>query len=320
MMDSLSLWLTEQCNEPSDTILAALKLSPSSLGYIYGALSEFLLIKHLERNDYEVARIKEKPSGGYAAKKPGYKGDFLINKHGTTDYYVVECKGLKTNSEFRQAATNNEDHIKHLTHEQAIRDLKSFFQPDKPTIFENGLNKYNKAKEKWENAHPGHRFPDFRWTMSNPGPNNADISAYFADVSEIRTFVESSEPESLSETSFRNRVGLYAILQTHEPSERKDPYTEKTQAGPLVSDFSIMAVDLFLRTGRHEFVFMNPDTISHSPGSPNHLYQNYTIDVLIPGIKDNLNLSHPWYSDIDECITSTNPKKVEYDASQLDYR
>lgn len=92
------------------------------------------------------------------------------------------------------------------------------------------------------------------------------------------------------------------------------------QAAPLVSDFSIMAVDLFQRTGKHEFVFMNPDTISHSPTSPHHLYQNYIIDVIIPGIKDTLNICHPWYDDINNCIKCTSPKIVEYDPTQIDYR
>ena len=82
----------------------------------------------------------------------------------------------------------------------------------------------------------------------------------------------------------------------------------------------MMAVDLFQRTGKHEFVFMNPDCISHSPTSPNHLYQNYIIDVLIPGVKDELDIKHPWYRNIDDCINKTNPKKVEYDATQIDYR
>ncbi len=79
-------------------------------------------------------------------------------------------------------------------------------------------------------------------------------------------------------------------------------------------------MDLFFRTGKHEFVFMNPDKISHSPDHPNHLYQNYIIDILIPGIKDELDIRYPWYTDIDKLILETNPRIVEYDESQLDHR
>ena len=122
------------------------------------------------------------------------------------------------------------------------------------------------------------------------------------------------------ETSFRENKGLYRILQTHEPSTRTDNTTGIKSAAPLVTDFSMMAVDLFQRTGRHEFVFMNPDEIAHSPDSPNHLYQNYTIDIIIPGIKDSIVISRPWYRDIDDCINTTSPRTVKYDESQLDYR
>ena len=65
---------------------------------------------------------------------------------------------------------------------------------------------------------------------------------------------------------------------------------------------------------------MNPDTISSSPKYPNHLYQNYIIDVIIPGVKNELSINYPWFENIDECICSTNPRKVIYDESQLDFR
>ena len=65
---------------------------------------------------------------------------------------------------------------------------------------------------------------------------------------------------------------------------------------------------------------MNPLTISYSPTSPEHLYQNYHIDYIIPGVKDSLRLSHPWYEDIEECIKLTNPIPRKIDKSQLDER
>ena len=65
---------------------------------------------------------------------------------------------------------------------------------------------------------------------------------------------------------------------------------------------------------------MNPNSISHSPTSPEHLYQNYHIDYIIPGVKDNLNIIHTWYEDIEECIRQTNPIPRKIDKSQLDLR
>lgn len=319
-MTDLERWLQAQYKVDVETIFEALKMNPSAQGYVHGAVSEILLTRYLKEKGFDVVRIKEKPSGGFDEKKEGYKGDFLINKRNTTDYYVVECKGLKTNSEFRQASTDEEDHIKKLTTKQAFNTLKKFINPDRQTIYNKGLAKYTTKKEKWENSNPGKTFPNFRWSPEHPGPDNADLTDYFANADDLRIFIETSAPEKLYETSFRDRIGLYQILQTHEPSNRTDLETGICQAAPMVSDFSMMAVDLFQRTGKHEFVFMNPDDISHSPTSPNHLYQNYIIDVLVPGRKDELDIKAPWYKDIDECISNTNPRKVEYDASQLDYR
>ncbi len=313
-------WIKSKFDVDLDTIIHALKLSPSAQGYIHGALSEILLIDYLRKNNYNVQRIKEKPSGGYDEKRMGYKGDFIINKNGSDKYFVVECKGLKTNSEFRIAKTSKDDHMKYLTKNQAYNTLKSFIDIDKKSIYEKGLNTYLKAKEIWENSNSGKIFPDFNWSIENPGPNNVDLNKYFSNTDNLREFIDNADMELLSEKAFRNNRGLYKILQTHEPSNRTDTETNIHQAAPLASDFSIMAVDLFQRTHEHKFVFMNPDCISHSPTSPNHLYQNYIIDIIIPSIKDELTISHPWYEDINECIEKTTPKTVEYDETQIDYR
>lgn len=313
-------WLREQFNVEPIQIIEALKLSPSAQGYIHGAISEILLIQYLVSMGYEVLRIKEKPAGGFDEKKVGYKGDFLIKKKDGNEYYVVECKGLKTNSEFRGAETDEDDHVKKLSKEKAYNALKKFIKIDKKDIYDKGLNKYLSTKADWESKNPGKTFPSFKWNKEIPGPDNADLTPYFNNLNELKLFVNQADEKLLYETAFRDKKALYKILQTHEPSDRTDLQTGIHQAAPLVSDFSMMAVDLFQRTGKHEFVFMNPDAISHSPTSPNHLYQNYIIDVIVPGVKDELCISHPWYDNIDECIKKTHPKTVEYDASQIDYR
>jgi hypothetical protein len=109
-------------------------------------------------------------------------------------------------------------------------------------------------------------------------------------------------------------------LSSHAPNTRPALYTGIISAAPLVSDFNIMCVDLFQRIWEHKFVFMNSNTISHSPTSPEHLYQNYHIDYIIPWVKDNLKISPPWYTDIEECIAKTNPIPRKIEESQLDKR
>ena len=319
MEESIESWLKDIFSVDCETILKALKLSPSAQGYIHGAISEILLIEYLKKLNYEVHRIKEKPSGGFNEKKTGYKGDFLVKKNGTNDFYVVECKGLKTNSEFRSAETDDE-HEKRLTKQQAYNQLKKFINVDKESIYNKGYRKYLQVKEQWESKNTDKKFPEFNWNKNFPGPDNVDLTPYFKTLQNLKNFIENCDLTKLSENAFRKKVGLYKILQTHKPSGRIDEYTEIKQAAPLSSDFSILAVDLFQRIGKHEFVFVNPDIIAHSPTSPNHLYQNYIIDVLIPGIKDELTINHPWYTDIDVCIKESKPKIVKYDESQIDYR
>ena len=81
-----------------------------------------------------------------------------------------------------------------------------------------------------------------------------------------------------------------------------------------------MAVDLFLRTGKHEFVFMNSSNISHSPTSPEHLYQNFIIDILVKEKKNIIKIDYPWFKNIEDCIHITKPKLCKLDKSQLDSR
>lgn len=311
-------WVANKFGTDTDTLIKVLEMSPSSQGYIQGAVSELDLKQYLLNCGYKVWRIKEKPAGGFDEKKPGYKGDFLIQDN-DGKYYVVECKGIKTNAEFRGGDTN-ESFVKNITRNQAINFLKKYINIDKEKIYNKGKHSYSRKKSNWESKHPGKQYPPFRWTIENPGPDSVDLSSVFSSLTDIKNYVNSLDDYKFSENAFRKHDGVYVVMQTHKPSGRTDPETGEHIAAPLVSDFSILAVDLFQRTGKHQFVFMNPDKISHSPEFPNHLYQNYIIDIIIPGLKDKLNITYPWYTDIKSCINETNPRNVEFDISQLDHR
>ena len=317
MMD-FEKWVFDNFGTNVDEFVELLDMSPSSKGYIQGAASELELKKHLESLGYVVERIKEKPSGGFDEKKSGYKGDFLIHKVGEP-YFVVECKGIKTNAEFR-SAEETENFTKILSRKKAINFLKKYINIDKNKIYNKGYKGYCKRKEKWEKAHPGRKYPKFSWEINTAGPDSPDLTQFFSTAKDIEKFVNSQPDSVFTEEAFRNGVGLYKMLQTHKPSKRKDPETGYEIAAPLKNDFSLLAVDLFQRIGEHKFVFVNPDTISSSPEYPNHLYQNYLIDIIIPGIKNDLDIKLPWYENVDLCIKETRPRTVEYDISQLDHR
>ncbi len=308
-------FIEENFGVAEETFVEAMKMSPGSMGALAGAISEVLLKRLLEERDYEVLRIKEKPAGGNDAKAEGIKGDFYIRKRSNSEkWYVVECKGLKTNSEFRGA--------KWCKKEALYRYLKSLaFPKSKEEIMSSGIKIYERAKIKYEKEakNKGKNFPPFKWDIRCPGPNNANLEGLWQTEKDLRAWVFKQNDVLFTEEKYRKRQGVIINLETHKPSRR---ISQKgiLQTGPLVSDFSILAVDLFFRTGRHEFVYVNPERISHSPSSPEHLYQNYTIDVLVPGLKEELNIRYPWFTDIDKLILETNPSERELDETQLDRR
>ena len=127
--ESFEEWVLNNFGTNIEEFVQSLDMSPSSKGYIQGAISEFELKKQLENVGYVVERIKEKPSGGNDEKKVGYKGDFLIHKE-NEPYYVIECKGIKTNAEFRQAE-ETENFVKILSRKKAISFLKKYININK---------------------------------------------------------------------------------------------------------------------------------------------------------------------------------------------
>ena len=298
------------------TFYEALRLNPNARGYIIGAISEILLKDHLETKGYEVVRIKEKPSGGNKAKNDQARGDFYIRKKGIKrdKWLVIESKGLKSNSEFRGEKLNNPTKV--------FKFLKNrtFNAPTKKTIFNKGFNMYSKEKLSFEKENPRKRFPDFKWGRNFPGAECYNLDGLWSNEDELKEWVFSLDEKFFTEDAYRNVAGAIAILETHQPTRRKGIKTDINQAAPLVSDFNILSVDLFLRTGKHEFVFTNSEKISHSPTSPEHLYQNYTIDILIKDKKDKPVIQPPWYDNIDICIQETNPAYRKIDRSQIDDR
>lgn len=295
--------------------LEALKLSPNAQGYISGAISEVLLKEHLEKKGFEVVRIKEKPSGGYRAKS--VYGDFYIKKKGDTKnkWLVIESKGLKSNSEFRGGKLDSPQKV--------FRFLKDrIFNPSKTKgmIYEKGHERYLRKREEWKRKHPKDKFPAFNWNKEFPGPESYQLDGIWRGIDDLKEWVHSLDKSCFTEKSYRAVKGAIAILETHQPSRRVGVKTKIQQAAPLVDDFNIMSVDLFMRTGKHDFVFMNSREISHSPTSPEHLYQNYTIDILVEGKKSNPVIQPPWYSDIETCIRETKPVYGKMDLTQIDDR
>lgn len=80
-----------------EVFLEALKLSPNAQGYVSGSITELLLKKKMEKEyGFEVKRIREKWEG---KKHRRHHGDFYFRKTGSSYWYVMESKGIKSNSE-----------------------------------------------------------------------------------------------------------------------------------------------------------------------------------------------------------------------------
>ncbi|OGH19922.1 MAG: hypothetical protein A3D74_05065 [Candidatus Levybacteria bacterium RIFCSPHIGHO2_02_FULL_37_13] len=295
----------------------ALILNPGSKGYISGAISELLLKEYLEKNRFEVVRITEKPKGGNKAKSSKARGDFYIRPKGSIEdkWLVVESKGLKSNSEFRGGKLENKTKLY-----QFLKRLALVPKNNNDLIYNKGYMSYSRVKKAWSAKNPGRKFSKFKCSKNHPGPISADLTMLWNSEKELKEWVDNQPLESFSERAYRNVIGPIVILETHLPDGRISPTTNIVQAMPLIYDFNILAIDLFLRTGRHEFVFVASHDISHSPTSPEHLYQNYIIDILVKEKKEKIIIKPPWYKDIKECIVKTNPNPRVIDFSQVDKR
>lgn len=298
------------------TLLEIMKNSHGAEGYLFGAIGEQLFKQYAEDKGYEVFRIKEKPDGGYDAKNDDARGDFYIRKKGNKkdEWFVVECKSVKSNAEKRANLTKRSSCLTMLEKHSIKRKehIKS--------IYKSGLSAYNRAKEIWDAKHKRQHFPKFRWLITNPGPGIPDLSKLWNSKVEIENWLKSFDDILFSEEAYWDLKAPIRLIQTHMPSTRIDEMGIKS-TGPLVSEFNILCLDLFLRTGKHEFVFVNSQDLNHQAKSPNHLQQNYTIDILTA--KDDFKrhkLLEPWYDDLDTCIKKSKPKPRKLDKSQLDYR
>lgn len=315
-MDLLKNYIKTKFGIDEIRFLEVLQKSPGAEGYLLGNLGEELFKEYAESIGYEALRIKEKPEGGNNAKSEDARGDFYIRKKDSLkdEWLVVECKGVKSNSEKRSGLTNRSSCLTMLNKHTIER------QKHVESIYKSGSSAYGKAKIEWENKNDG-TFPQFGWSTTNPGSGVPDLTGIWQSKDEIKSWLDTFDDNDFHENAYWDLKAPIRLLQTHMPSTRVDPITKIKSTGPLVSEFNILCVDLFLKTGKHEFAFVNSTELNHQGKSPNHLQQNYTIDILTA--RDNFighKLLKPWYDDLNLCIEETKPKYRKLDKSQLDGR
>ena len=237
-----------------EVVVEAILDSPNARGYIIGSISELLLRNTLLNQGFKVLRIKEKWEGPKI-----HHGDFYISKD-DKDWFVIESKGLKSNSE-KWARSGDENFYKKLV------DKKS-------------------------------KTPDKIW---------------FDALPDEQKLILRNETE---QSSIR-------LCQTHMPSGKKTNENReggRTQASPRFDEFHLLAVDMYTKTGKHDFVFAVSDELARSKKDNNHLLQNYFITLVMPStLSPLLPLASPWTSD----LTSLFPrlrKPINIDQMQVDQR
>ena len=220
-----------------EVVVEAILDSPNARGYIIGSISELLLRNALLEQGLKVLRIKEKWEGPKI-----HHGDFYISKD-EKDWYVIESKGLKSNSE-KWARSGD-------------------------------VNFFSKLSQKKTDS------PDKVWFDALPDDQKMTLRKE-KDQSSIR------------------------LCQTHMPSGKstnENKHGGRTQASPRFDEFHLLAVDMYTKTGKHDFVYAVSNELSRSKKDSNHLLQNYFITLVMPStLTPLMPLAKPWTPDLASLI------------------
>lgn len=108
------------------------------------------------------------------------------------------------------------------------------------------------------------------------------------------------------------------IIETHFVSGTAGR-SGRSIATPKKTEFHIIALDLFLKTGKHEFIFASSGDLASPSRYPDHLKQNYIIDILVPTVNEVPNIRRPWAIDFTSIFDSLSNPVNEKDM-QIDTR
>lgn len=294
-----------------EIFLEALKHSPNAQGYVSGSITELLLKKKLEDEyGFEVKRIREKWEG---RKHFRHHGDFYFRKPDSTYWYVIESKGIKSNSEKWHRLYNFEN-LKNflITHATKIQWLDSN-QDVEPQIVN------------WIYTH----LPKFYHDYALPLYEYEEVQKYKPKretekakaIARLRGYTR-DEINHLIEERLGYVMSKVKILETHFVSGTSGA-SERTQATPRKDEFNVIAIDIVLRYPEHRFLFSNPQNLESSGDDPNHLQQNYIMGFIFTDEQGNitLNITDEWYENLGDIFDMLEPTdSVRIEDMQLDNR
>jgi hypothetical protein len=311
IIDRLSRFVQRVFRTTLDVFFEALKLSPNAQGYVSGSITELLLKRKMEQEyGLEVLRIREKWEG---KKHRNHHGDFYFRKRNSRCWYVMESKGVKSNSE-KWHRLYNRGNLKNfmITHADNIPWINSRENVETQVTqwIENNLPRFQ-----GEYASNLYEYDEVQKYKPKRDTEKARAIAILRQYS--REQINQMIDDRLAYIMSRVRV-----LETHFVSGTSES-SERTQATPRKDEFNIVAVDIVLRYHEHKFVFANPQNLESSSEDSDHLQQNYIMGFVFPAETGtgNLSIAEDWYHDLREILeTLTSDDCVAEKDMQVDRR
>lgn len=291
----------------------ALKLSPNAQGYVSGSITELLLKKHLQGLGFEVKRIREKWEG---KKHPQHHGDFYFRHPHQVFWFVLESKGVKSNSEKWHKLYNYDQLVKFLyDHHEKISWIDRSKEIEPQII-------------NWVHQN----LPLLLTTYKSTVYDYEEIQKYLKNAPKRET-EKSRAIQALNHLS-REQIGAMIeerlsyilskvkVLETHFVSGTSGS-SERTQATPRKDEFNLISIDIFLRHSEHKFLFANPKQLESSGEDANHLQQNYIMGFIFtqPNGSLQLNLTDEWYENFTDAFETLHSDDAVNEADmQIDIR
>ena len=288
-------------------------MSPNAQGYVLGSVTELLLKKKIEDEGYEVKRIREKWEG---RKHPNHRGDFYFKARDGKKWFVLESKGVKSNSEEWHKLFNYDRLKKFMNnHAEKIAWINQQYEigPQIEAWLEQNLPRF--MDDYADNIYEYEEIQDF---LNNPPKRITDKSQAIAKLKKLSR----DEVGQLIDERLAYVMSKVKVLETHFVSGTSET-SERTQATPRKDEFNIVAIDIVLRYPEHKFLFANPKLLESSGGDPNHLQQNYIIGFVFFDVNQNplLSITDEWYEEFREVVNTVNSKDAVKESNmQIDNR
>jgi len=276
----------------------ALRLSPNAQGYVSGSITELLLKQHIENCGYIVERIREKWEG-----IKHHHGDFYFTDKNSNLCFVLESKGIKSNSEKWHKLYNRDALVQFLYDNHTVIqwiDNKKDIEYQIEIWINTNLPKFNSEYQTML-----YEYEEVQKYLQNMPKRETNKSRA---IHKLQNYSRDKIGEMIAERLhyIRSKIG---VLETHFVSGTSGR-NERTQATPRKDEFHVIAVDIFLRYPEHHFLFANPQLLDSSNDDTAHLKQNYIMGFVFienDGTPE-LHLSDEWFERFEDVVVSLDQK------------